>query len=217
MRLLVARCEVRYSGRLTATLPEAVRLLVFKADGSVLVHDDSGGYKPLNWMTPPTVVEESDHAIVVRKRKGDDRLEIRIVETLSDVTHDMGESAALQKDGVERHLQEELAAQPHALEPGLRLVRREWPTDIGPVDLMCRGEDGEPVAVEIKRIGTIDAVEQLCRYLERIDGECRGILAAQTIKPQAHTLAEARGIACVEVDLEVLRGEREPELTLFSA
>jgi endonuclease len=216
MRLLVARCEVHYTGRLTAMLPEAVRLLVFKADGSVLVHDDSGGYKPLNWMTPPTVIEESPDAIVVRKRKGEDRLEIRIVETLSDVAHDMGESAALQKDGVERHLQEELAAQPHALEQGLRLLRREWPTDIGPVDLMCSDEDGNSVAVEIKRVGTIEAVEQLARYLERIDGNCRGILAAQTIKPQARPLAEARGIACVEVDLYVLRGEREPELTLFA-
>src|SRR5439155_9705489 len=182
MRLLVARCEVRYSGRLTAVLPEAVRLLVFKADGSVLVHDDTGGYKPLNWMTPPTVVEEHEDCIVVRKRAGksEDRLEIRVTELLSDVTHDMGESAALQKDGVERHLQEELAARPAALGQDLQLVRREWPTDIGPVDLMCRDETGDWVAVEIKRIGTIDAVEQLTRYLERIELEgCRGVLAAQ--------------------------------------
>jgi RecB family endonuclease NucS len=215
MRLVVARCDVLYTGRLTARLPEAVRLLMFKADGSFLVHDDAGGFRPLNWMTPPTVIEQSPDAIIVRKRKGEERLEIRIVETLSDVAHDMGESAALQKDGVERHLQEELAAQPHALEPGLRVVRREWQTDIGPVDLMCKDEDGGSVAVEIKRIGTIEAVEQLTRYLERIDGDCRGILAAQTIKPQARTLAESRGIACVEVDLAILRGEREPELTLF--
>jgi endonuclease len=219
MRLLVARCEVVYTGRLTATLPEAVRLLVFKADGSVLVHDDAGGYKPLNWMTPPSVIEERDGAIVVRKRAGksEDRLEIRLAEVLSDVTHDMGESVALQKDGVERHLQEELAAQPTALGEGLRLVRREWPTDIGPVDLMCRDEDDSWVAVEIKRVGTIDAVEQLSRYLERIDGDCRGVLAAQSVKPQARTLAESRGIRCVEVDLGVLRGEREPELTLFGS
>jgi endonuclease len=219
MRLLVARCEVVYTGRLTATLPEAVRLLVFKADGSVLVHDDAGGYKPLNWMTPPSVIEEGDGAIVVRKRAGksEDRLEIRLAEVLSDVTHDMGESVALQKDGVERHLQEELAAQPTALGEGLRLVRREWPTDIGPVDLMCRDEDDSWVAVEIKRVGTIDAVEQLSRYLERIDGDCRGVLAAQSVKPQARTLAESRGIRCVEVDLGVLRGEREPELTLFGS
>jgi RecB family endonuclease NucS len=219
MRLVVARCEVRYTGRLTAVLPEAVRLLVFKADGSVLVHDDAGGYKPLNWMTPPTVVEEHEDRIVVRKRAGksEDQLEIRVTELLSDVTHDMGESAALQKDGIERHLQEELAARPAALGQDLQLVRREWPTDIGPVDLMCRDETGDWVAVEIKRIGTIDAVEQLTRYLERIEIEgCRGVLAAQSIKPQARTLAEARGIHCVEIDLAVLRGEREPELTLFA-
>jgi RecB family endonuclease NucS len=218
MRLVVARCEVLYRGRLTATLPEATRLLVFKADGSVLVHDDSGAYKPLNWMTAPCVIEESDDTIVVRKRAGktEDRLEIRLAEILSDVTHDMGESVALQKDGVERHLQEELAAQPAALGESLHLVRREWPTDIGPVDLMCRDEDGGWVAVEIKRVATIEAVEQLSRYLERIDGDCRGVLAAQSVKPQARTLAEARGIRCVEVDLAVLRGEREPELTLFA-
>jgi RecB family endonuclease NucS len=218
MRLVVARCEVWYTGRLTAHLPAAVRLLMFKADGSFLVHDDAGGFRPLNWMTPPTFIEEADDTIVVRKRAGkaEDRLEIRLAEVLSDVTHDMGESAALQKDGVERHLQEELAARPETLGEPLHLVRREWPTDIGPVDLMCRDEDGAWVAVEIKRVGTIDSVEQLTRYLERIDGECRGVLAAQAIKPQARTLAEARGIRCVEVDLAVLRGEREPDLTLFA-
>src|SRR5262249_31026641 len=210
MRLVVARCEVPYTGRLTAVLPGAVRLLVLKSDGSVLVHDDTGGYKPLNWMTPPTVIEETDDSIVVRKRAGrtEDRLEIRLAEVLSDVTHDMGESAALQKDGVERHLQEELAARPQTLGAHLQLVRRGWPTGIGPGAWMCRDEDGAWVAVEIKRIGTIDAVEQLTRYLERIDGDCRGVLAAQAIKPQARTLAEARGIRCVEVDLAVLRGER---------
>jgi RecB family endonuclease NucS len=191
---------------------------MFKADGSFLVHDDAGGFRPLNWMTPPTVVDESDGTIVVRKRaaKTDDRLEIRIVDILSDVTHDMGESAALQKDGVERDLQAELAARPNALGEELSLVRREWPTDIGPVDLMCRDEEGGWVAVEVKRIATIDAVEQLSRYLERIDERCRGVLAAQAVKPQARTLAEARGIRCVEVDLGVLRGEREPDLTLFA-
>jgi endonuclease len=221
MRLVVARCEVLYTGRLTARLPDAVRLLMFKADGSFLVHDDAGGFRPLNWMTPPTVVEEADDAIVVRKRAGrtEDRLEIRISEILSDVSHDMGESVALQKDGAERDLQLELAAQPSALGESLSLVRREWSTDIGPVDLMCRDDDGAWVAVEIKRIGTLDAVEQLTRYLERIRPEldgCRGVLAAQTIKPQARTLAESRGIRCVEVDLAVLRREREPELTLFA-
>ena len=221
MRLLVARCEVRYTGRLNALLPEAVRLLIFKADGSVLVHDDAGGYKPLNWMTPPTLVEEEPDRIVVRKHRSEDSLEIRLVEVLSDVRHDMGESAALEKDGVERHLQEELAAQPDVLGDGLRLVRREWPTDLGPVDLMCRDADNEWVAVEVKRIGTIEAVEQLARYLERIrldpaKASCQGVLAAQRLKPQAVTLAEARGLRCVEIDLAVLRGEREPELTLFA-
>src|SRR5919197_2693029 len=170
MRLVVARCEVTYSGRLSAFLPESTRLLMLKADGSVLVHADAGGYKPLNWMTPPTVVEEEPGRLVVRKRAGktEDRLELRIAEVLSDVTHDMGEAAGLEKDGVERDLQEELAAQPDALGEDLRLVRREWPTDIGPVDLMYRDAEGEWVAVEVKRIATIDAVEQLSRYLERI-------------------------------------------------
>ncbi|HEU4657358.1 MAG TPA: endonuclease NucS [Capillimicrobium sp.] len=222
MRLIVARCEVRYSGRLTAVLPEALRLIMVKADGSVMVHADTGGYKPQNWMTPPTAIEEGEGFMTVRKVKGDDRLDITISEVLSDVTHDMGEAAALEKDGVERDLQELLADQPHWCGEGLRLVRREWPTDIGPVDLMCRDEADEWIAVEIKRIATIDAVEQLTRYLERIRldpamGSCRGVLAAQSIKPQARVLAESRGIACVEVDLAVLRGEREPELTLFAA
>jgi endonuclease len=218
MRLVVARCEVLYTGRLTAHLPEALRLVMLKADGSVLVHADAGGYKPLNWMTPPTVIDESDGVVVVRKRAGktEDRLEVRLLEVLSDVTHEL-DATPLEKDGVERHLQEELAAQPAALGEPLRLVRREWPTDIGPVDLMCRDEEGRWVAVEIKRVGTIDAVEQLGRYLERIELEaCRGVLAAQTIKPQARTLAESRGIRCVEIDLAVLRGEREPDLTLFA-
>src|SRR3954466_13656564 len=143
VRLLVARCEVRYTGRLTAVLPEAVRLLILKADGSVLVHDDAGGFKPLNWMTAPTVVEDEGTRLVVRKAKSDDVLEIRLVEVLSDVVHDMGESAALQKDGVERDLQDVLAATPSALGEELSLVKREWPTDVGPVDLMCRDEDGE--------------------------------------------------------------------------
>src|SRR5437016_8814789 len=168
MRLIVARCEVSYTGRLSAHLPESTRLLMLKSDGSVLVHADAGGYKPLNWMTPPTVIEEDGERIVVRKRAGksEDRLEIRLHEVLSDVSHEMGEAAALKKDGVERDLQAELAAQPGALGEGLRLVRREWPTDVGPVDLMCRDADDGSAAVEIKRVATIDAVEQLCRYLE---------------------------------------------------
>jgi RecB family endonuclease NucS len=224
VRLIVARCEVRYSGRLTAVLPMALRLIMVKEDGSVMVHADTGGYKPQNWMTPPTVIEEEDGRIVVRKRAGatEDRLDIEVEEVLSDVTHDMGEAADLEKDGVERDLQEALALAPEHCGEGFRLVRREWPTDIGPVDLMCRDEDDEYVAVEIKRVGTIDAVEQLSRYLERLRidpafASCRGVLAAQTVKPQARVLAEARGIAWVEVDLAVLRGEREPDLVLFPA
>jgi endonuclease len=223
MRLIVARCEVTYTGRLTAFLPESTRLLMLKEDGSVLVHADAGGYKPLNWMTPPTVIEDGGDVVVVRKRAGksEDRLEIRLVEVLSDVTHDMGEAAGLEKDGVERDLQLLLADDPSHVEPSLRLVKREWPTDVGPVDLMCRDEDDGWVAIEIKRIGTIDAVEQLTRYLDciRLDparAACRGILAAQQIKPQAVALAEQRGIATVTVDLGVLRGEREAELTLFA-
>lgn len=227
MRLIVARCEVRYSGRLDALLPEALRLIMIKVDGSVLVHADTGGYKPLNWMTPPTVIEESAQQIVVRKRAGasEDRLEIAIAEVLSDVTHDTGspdEDPALSKDGVEAHLQELLAEQPRWCGEGLRLVRREWPTDIGPVDLMCRDARDEWVAVEIKRVAGIEAVEQLTRYLERIRRDpafetCRGVLAAQAIKPQARVLARSRGIDCVEVELAVLRGEREPDLRLFAA
>src|SRR4051794_4100443 len=197
---------------------------MIKSDGSVMVHADTGGYKPQNWMTPPTVIEETPEAIVVRKRAGasEDRLEIEIGEVLSDVTHDMGEAAALEKDGVERDLQEALAAAPAHCGEGFRLVRREWPTDIGPVDLMCRDAGDDWIAVEIKRIGTIDAVEQLSRYLERIRLDpamtsCRGILAAQSIKPQARVLAAARGLDCVEIDLAVLRGERVPALTLFAS
>jgi len=226
MRLIVARCEVRYTGRLTTVLPEALRLLMVKADGSFMVHADSGGYKPSNWMTAPTVIEETGTPptrIVVRKRAGatEDRLEILIAEIVSDVSYDMGEAAALEKDGVERDLQEALAASPQFCGEGFRLVRREWPTDIGPVDLMCRDGEDEWIAVEIKRVATIDAVEQLTRYLERIRSDpamasCRGVLAAQAIKPQARVLAQARGLACVEINLEILRGEREADLTLFA-
>jgi RecB family endonuclease NucS len=187
----------------------------------VMVHADTGGYKQSNWMTAPTVIEEEPGMMVVRKRAGatEDRLEIRIAEVVSDVTHDMGEAAALEKEGVERELQELLAEAPPE---GLRLIRREWPTDIGPVDLMCRDTDDEFVAVEIKRVGTIEAVEQLTRYLERICEEpgmarCRGVLAAGIVKPQARALAESRGIDCVAVDLAVLKGERAPDLTLFAA
>jgi RecB family endonuclease NucS len=229
MRLLVVRCSVRYTGRLATTLAEAVRLLMVKADGTFMVWADGGGpsVKPLNWMTPPTVIEESSGRIVVRKRAGasEDRLEITIAEVLSDVTHEMcapEDDAALAKDGVEAHLQELLAEQPSWCGEGLRLVRREWPTDIGPVDLMCRDADKEWVAVEIKRVAGLEAVEQLTRYLQRIRldpalGSCRGVLVAQTIKRQARVLAQARGIECVEVDLALLRGERKPDLKLFAA
>ena len=222
MRLIVARCSVDYSGRLSAHLPEALRLIIVKADGSVLVHADAGGYKPLNWMTPPTAVIEDGETIVVRKLKGEDQLEITLHEVVSDVSHVMDFDAdRLSKDGVEADLQEALAAAPHFCGEGFRLVRREWPTDIGPVDLMCRdGEDGW-IAVEIKRVGTIDAVEQLSRYLERIRRDpgkagCRGVLAASVVKPQARVMCEARGLAWVEVDLAQMRGEREPALTLFA-
>jgi RecB family endonuclease NucS len=223
MRLIVARCEVVYTGRLVTTLPAATRLLMLKSDGSVLIHADAGGYKPLNWMTPPTVIEEEHGVILVRKRAGksEDRLEIRLLDVVADSEHELDDATPLEKDGVESDLQEALAAQPDALGEPLRLVRREWPTDLGPVDLMCRDGEGGWVAVEVKRIATIEAVEQLSRYLERIrldpaKDTCRGLLAAQRIKPQARTLAEARGLGCVEVDLELLRGEREAELTLFA-
>ena len=196
---------------------------MLKSDGSVLIHADGGhSYKPLNWMTPPTVIEEEEGAIVVRKLKGEDQLEITLAEVLSDVTHAMDEDAArLEKDGVERDLQALLADAPEWCGEGFRLVRREWPTDIGPVDLMCRDRGDGWVAVEIKRVGTLDAVEQLSRYLERIRldpalADCRGVLAAQVVKPQARVLAESRGIGWVEVDPDVLRGDREPDLTLFA-
>jgi RecB family endonuclease NucS len=230
VRLIVARCEVSYAGRLSTVLPEAVRLLMLKADGTFMVWADGGGasVKPLNWMAAPTVIEEETgedgalQRLVVRKRSQEDRLEISIAEVLSDAEHELDAVALLEKEGLERELQEMLADAPQWCGEGLRLVRREWPTDIGPVDLMCRDGDDEWIAVEIKRIATIDAVEQLTRYLERIRldpalGSCRGVLAAQSIKPQARVLAEARGIDCVEVDPAILRGEREPELRLFAA
>jgi RecB family endonuclease NucS len=230
LRLIVARCQVAYSGRLATVLPEAVRLLMLKADGTFMVWSDAGGpnVKPLNWMAPPTVVEtELDDSgalrrMTVRRRRQEERLEVDVAEVISDVDHELDTGSSLEKEGVERDLQELLAAAPHWCGEGMRLVRREWPTDIGPVDLMCRSGEEEWVAVEIKRVATIEAVEQLSRYLERIRldpalGECRGILAAETIKPQAHVLARARGIDCVEVDPRVLRGERQPDLRLFAA
>jgi RecB family endonuclease NucS len=230
MRLIVARCEVSYIGRVTTVLPEAVRLLMHKADGTFMVWADGGGpnVKPLNWMTPPVVLEEEHDVagdlvgLVARKRRQEERLEIAVREVIADIEHELDTLVSLEKEGRERELQELLADAPAICGEGFRLVRREWPTDIGPVDLMCRDPDDGWVAVEIKRIGTIDSVEQLTRYLERIRTDpalrdCRGVLAAQHIKPQARVLAGARGIDCVEVDLHVLRGEREPELTLFAA
>jgi len=227
VRLIVARCRVAYSGRLTTVLPEAVRLLMLKADGSVLVHADAGGYKPLNWMTPPAVIEQTTdeegrlERIIVRKLRAEERLDIAVSEVLCDVTEALDAQGGLEKDGVERDLQEVLAERPESCGEGFRLVRREWPTDIGPVDLMCRDARDDWIAVEIKRVGTIDAVEQLTRYLQRIRADpamsrCRGVLVAQVCKPQARVLAQARDIDCVEVDLAVLRGEREPVLTLFA-
>lgn len=202
---------------------------MLKPDGAFMVWADGGGpVKPLNWMSPPTEIDErreEDGALAgltVRKHKGEDRLEIAIEEVISDVEHDLDLETSLEKAGVEREIQELLAASPHRCAEGLRLVRREWATDIGPVDLMCRDSEDRWVAVEVKRIATIDAIEQLSRYLDRLRIDpsfsgCRGIIAAEQIKPQAKVLAAARGIDCVEVDLPLLRGEREPELTLFDA
>lgn len=291
MRLIVARCEVTYIGRTTTVLPEAVRLLMLKADGTFMVWADGGSpnVRPLNWMTPPTVLEEQRSAgpigenrrsskepggergraadgggpggesgggdpdgeedpaerdglggkdadgevgtgegsaplrrLIVRKQRSDERLEIAVSEIIADIDHPVDDVAALEKEGLERELQELLADAPHWCGEGFRLVRREWPTDIGPVDLMCRDTADEWVAVEIKRVATMESVQQLTRYLERIRldpamASCRGVLVAKWIKPQARTLAAARGIDCVEIDVEVLRGEREPELTLFAA
>jgi len=203
---------------------------MLKADGTFMVWADGGGpnVKPLNWMIPPTVVEEHTdkdgrlERLVVRKQRQEEQLDIAITEILSDVEHELDTLLSLEKEGVERELQELLAAAPQWCGEGLRLIRREWPTDIGPVDLMCKDGENEWIAVEIKRIATIDAVEQLTRYLERIRldpalGSCRGVLAAQVIKPQARVLAISRGIECVEVDPQILRGEREPDLRLFAA
>jgi RecB family endonuclease NucS len=219
MRLLIATCSVDYAGRLTAHLPMATRLLMVKADGSISIHCDDRAFKPLNWMNPPCrIVEEADRWVVTSP-KGE-TLTITIDDILTDVTHDLGTDPGLQKDGVEAHLQELLAENPEVLAPGLRLVRREFPTDIGPVDLLCRDANGDAVAVEIKRTGEIAGVEQLARYLERLDLDptlkpVRGIFAAQDIKPQAQVLAAARGIACVEVDYDALRGIERDLLRLF--
>ncbi|MFC7503614.1 endonuclease NucS [Nocardioides sp. CPCC 206347] len=232
MRLVVARCQVDYAGRLSAHLPMATRVLMLKSDGSVLVHSDGGSYKPLNWMSPPCTVREGttddgqiEWTVTAKAAKGatPDTLRILIEELLHDSSHDLGIDPGLQKDGVEKHLQEMLADHPGTLHEGLTLVRREFPTAIGPVDLMCRDIDGLSVAVEIKRRGDIDGVEQLTRYLELLNrdplltgkGAVRGIFAAQEIKPQARVLAEDRGISCAVVDYDALRGLDDPSDRLF--
>ena len=228
MRLVIARCTVDYDGRLTAHLPEAVRLLMVKADGCVAIHADGGAYKPLNWMTSPNTLaidgdpddEDGAEAVWTVRNPAGEVLTITLHEVLSDVSHEMGVDPGLQKDGVEAHLQALLAADPTSMGDGLRLVRREYPTDIGPVDLLCRDADGVTVAVEVKRRGEIDGVEQLTRYLDFLNRDpmlrpVRGVFVAQEIKPQARVLAEDRGIGCVVVDYDELRGIRSNELKLF--
>jgi hypothetical protein len=218
VRLIIARCSVDYAGRLSAHLPLATRLIMVKGDGSVLVHSDGGSYKPLNWMSPPCrLIEHPDHWTVTSK--SGEILTISLEEIVSDTTYDLGVDPGLQKDGVESQLQVKLAEQLSVLGEGWRLIRREYPTAIGPVDLMCRDGDGVSVAIEIKRRGEIDGVEQLTRYLELLNRDpllapVRGVFAAQEIKAQARTLAEDRGIRCVILDYDRLRGV-EPENTLF--
>ncbi len=218
VRLVIARCSVEYQGRLSTSLPSATRLLLVKADGSVSIHAESG-YRPLNWMNAPnTLVEDGSHWSVTNPQG--ETLTITFEQVHVDVAQDCGEDPGLKKDGVEAHLQELLAAHPTALDDGLTLVRREYPTDIGPVDLLCRDADGATVAVEVKRRGEIDGVEQLSRYLERLNRDpllrpVRGMFAAQRIRPQARVLAQARGIDCVELDYDALRGRPSDELRLF--
>lgn len=219
MRLVIARCSVDYIGRLTAHLPMATRLLMVKADGSVLVHSDGGSYKPLNWMSPPCTLVESDGIWTVTNKAGE-QLIIMIDAVEHDTAHELGVDPGLVKDGVEAHLQRLLAEQIHVLGEGYRLVRREFPTAIGPVDIMARDPRGAAVAVEIKRRGEIDGVEQLTRYLELLNRDpllapVRGVFAAQEIKPQARTLAQDRGIDCVVLDYDALRGADDPSLRLF--
>ncbi|MEM9564072.1 MAG: endonuclease NucS [Actinomycetota bacterium] len=219
MRLVIADCTVDYDGRLTAHLPRATRLIMVKADGCVAVHADGGAYKPLNWMNAPNLLVEDEERLVVTNPKGE-ALTITLHEILSDVSQDLGTDPGLQKDGVEAHLQELLAVDPEQLEDGLRLVRREYPTEIGPVDLLCRDADGRVVAVEVKRRGEIDGVEQLTRYLDFLNRQpdlspVRGMFVAQEIKLQAKTLAADRSIDWIEVDYDVLRGVERPQQKLF--
>jgi RecB family endonuclease NucS len=219
VRLVIARCQVDYVGRLTAHLPMATRLLLVKADGSVSVHADDRAYKPLNWMSPPCTLAEEPSRWTVTNKAGE-QLIIGLDEVLHDSRHDLGIDPGLVKDGVEAHLQELLAEHITTLGEGWTLVRREFPTAIGPVDLMCRDSEGVSVVVEIKRRGEIDGVEQLTRYLELLNRDAllapvRGVFAAQQIKPQARTLAEDRGIRCVVLDYDALRGTDSDELRLF--
>lgn len=216
---MIARCTVDYAGRLTAHLPEATRLIMVKADGTLAIHSDGNASKPLNWMIAPNVVEIHDDRWEVTNSRAE-RLTIWIHEVLEDVTHELGDDPGLIKDGVETHLQELLAASPDTLEEGLSLIRREYPTDIGPVDLLCSDGNRSTVAVEVKRRGDIDGVEQLVRYIERLNNDprlapVRGILAAQSIAPQARVLAESRGIDAVEVDYDGLREIEDTEMRLF--
>ncbi len=217
---MIARCSVDYLGRLTAHLPLATRLIMIKADGSVLVHSDGGSYKPLNWMSPPCrLVDDTDGLWRVVNKSGEE-LHITIAEIVADSTHDLGVDPGLQKDGVEAHLQELLATHIATLGAGWTMIRREYPTAIGPVDILCRDAVGETVAVEIKRRGEIDGVEQLTRYLDLLNRDpllapVRGVLAAQEIKPQARVLAADRGIAVVPLDYDALRGTDDPALRLF--
>ena len=219
MRLVIARCSVDYVGRLTAHLPSAQRLILVKADGSVSIHADDRAYKPLNWMSPPCTLQEAPGVWTVTNKAGE-QLVLTIEELLHDSSHELGVDPGLVKDGVEAHLQVLLAAHPGALGEGMTLVRREYPTPIGPVDLLCRDAAGVSVAVEIKRRGEIDGVEQLTRYLELMNRDAliapvRGIFAAQEIKPQARVLAVDRGIECITIDYDALRGADDPTARLF--
>tara|TARA_B100000953_G_scaffold90136_1_gene73458 strand:- start:4018 stop:4677 length:660 start_codon:yes stop_codon:yes gene_type:complete len=219
MRLVFARCTVDYEGRLTAHLPEATRLVMVKSDGCVAIHADGGAYKPLNWMNAPNKIVEEEGVWRVSNPKGE-MLIITLHEIFSDLTHEMGTDPGLQKDGVEAHLQELLADDPSFLVEGLELIKREYPTDLGPVDLLCRTSKGETVAVEIKRRGEIDGVEQLTRYLDFLNRDplikpVHGIFAAQEIRPQAKVLAEDRGIQCVVIDYDEIRGIESNRLRLF--
>jgi RecB family endonuclease NucS len=219
VRLVIARCSVDYIGRLTAHLPVATRLLMVKADGSVSIHADDRAYKPLNWMSPPCRIEEAPGVWRVVNKAGEE-LRITLEEVFQDSSYELGVDPGLRKDGVEAHLQELLAATPATFGDGFTLVRREYPTAIGPVDLLCRDADGATVAVEVKRRGEIDGVEQLTRYLDLLGRDpllapVSGIFAAQEIKPQARVLAEDRGIRCVVLDYNALRGVVRDELTLF--